>query len=321
MLARTRVFGAVSFFLQPRLRAMSSSTPKPPSAPRPSASLVVINPRNEILFVHRNPEARSFGGVHVFPGGNFDAAQDSSLAETAIRETFEEAGLLFASGSGSNFPDNEAFDIARKSVHANNGWKEFLKKYELKPDTQALLPFTQWITPSFVPRRFQTQFFVTFLAGSSSAGFSSGTKEERIPTSDGGLEVLSARFLHPRTAIALFASNEITLMPPQYYIVKTLADLLASADGPSTLAERANIERLANGPFGRIVINPKLLKTPDIPKGTTVLTYEGDETRGGPPGRMHRAITKMNKAGVTTEITLLRNFDIFTEVAELGSKL
>jgi len=34
-------------------------------APRPSASLVVVNPRNEVLLVHRNPKATSFAGVHV----------------------------------------------------------------------------------------------------------------------------------------------------------------------------------------------------------------------------------------------------------------
>lgn len=33
--------------------------------PRPSASLVIVNERNEILLVHRNPQARHFGGVHV----------------------------------------------------------------------------------------------------------------------------------------------------------------------------------------------------------------------------------------------------------------
>lgn len=35
--------------------------------PRPSASLVVVNERNEILLVHRNPKASSFGGMHVRP--------------------------------------------------------------------------------------------------------------------------------------------------------------------------------------------------------------------------------------------------------------
>jgi hypothetical protein len=41
----------------------SSSTPAP--VPRPSASVAIVNARNEILLVHRNPKARSFGGMTV----------------------------------------------------------------------------------------------------------------------------------------------------------------------------------------------------------------------------------------------------------------
>jgi len=36
-----------------------------PQIPRPSASLIIVNARNEVLLVHRNPQARHFGGVHV----------------------------------------------------------------------------------------------------------------------------------------------------------------------------------------------------------------------------------------------------------------
>ncbi|KAJ7074083.1 hypothetical protein C8F01DRAFT_1205308 [Mycena amicta] len=285
------------------------------SAPRPSASLVIINSRNEVLFVHRNPDARSFGGVHVFPGGNFDASQDTSLADTAIRETFEEAGLLLASssGKGSTAVDNVTLDAARKAIHANQTpWQDFLKTHKLNPDVNALLARSPngLLLRLLHGQRFQTQFFVTFLAAASSTGFSSGTREERIPTSDGGLEVLSARFLHPQTALSLFAAREIILMPPQFYIVKTLADILAPPNSGTTPDERAVIERLAQGAFGRLVINP-LKFVP--PAGTEV----------GPRGRMHRAVVKMDKAGVTSEIDLLRNFNIFTEVEELiaSSKL
>lgn len=38
---------------------------KTPAVPRPSASLVVVNPRNEILVVHRNPKSSAFAGMHV----------------------------------------------------------------------------------------------------------------------------------------------------------------------------------------------------------------------------------------------------------------
>jgi len=44
---------------------MSATAVSAPMALRPSASLVIVNERNEILLVHRNPQARHFGGVHV----------------------------------------------------------------------------------------------------------------------------------------------------------------------------------------------------------------------------------------------------------------
>src|SRR5580658_1290802 len=47
------------------LLSMSAKLTKPTATPRSSASLIVVNPRNEVLLVHRNPQARSFGGYHV----------------------------------------------------------------------------------------------------------------------------------------------------------------------------------------------------------------------------------------------------------------
>ncbi|KAJ7256475.1 NUDIX hydrolase domain-like protein [Mycena haematopus] len=291
---------------------MSTSTTQaskvPPATPRPSASLVIINSRNEVLFVHRNPEARSFGGVHVFPGGNLDPTQDSSLAITAIRETFEEAGILLASGPT---PADTVLDAARHAVHAGKtSFQAFLTEHNLVPDVQALLPFTQWITPPFAPRRFQTQFFIAFL--NSPSDFSSGAREDRIPKPDGGLEVIAARFIHPDAVLAEFSEGKITLMPPQFYVVHTLATILSG--GATTADQRARVEELARGAFGKMVINPQRLPGPADEQGRTVLTYEGDHTRGGPEGRLHRATVLTGKGGITSEITLERNFDIFKEI-------
>ncbi|KAJ6490659.1 NUDIX hydrolase domain-like protein [Mycena vitilis] len=291
---------------------MSTSTPtalKTPPTPRPSASLVVVNSRNEVLFVQRNPEARSFAGVHVFPGGNFDAAQDDSLAVTAIRETFEEAGILLASGPS---PSDTVLDAARHAIHAGKTpFQTFLTEQGLAVDVQALLPFTAWVTPSFAPRRFHTEFFLAFLGTASSSGFSSGAKEDRIPKPDGGQEVIAARFVHPDDVLAEFGAGKITLMPPQFYIIQTLADILHG--GATTAAQRERVEELARGAFGQMVINPQRLGPPDA-QGRIVLTYEGDHTRGGPEGRLHRAIVLTGKNGITSEIKLERNFDIFTEI-------
>jgi hypothetical protein len=86
---------------------------------------------------------------------------------TAIRETFEETGLLLASSatrtseSESELPrsrsrsplsppslSDAALDASRESVHAGRTlFRDFLKQHALAADVKALLPFTEWITP------------------------------------------------------------------------------------------------------------------------------------------------------------------------------
>lgn len=75
---------------------------------------------------------------------------------TAIRETFEEAGVLLASQSSgsraSELPDS-AFDEARKAIHAGKLlFTDFLTKNGLVPNTTSLLPFSSWITPPNIAR-------------------------------------------------------------------------------------------------------------------------------------------------------------------------
>lgn len=90
----------------------------------------------------------------MFPGGNFDKNQDASLGITAIRETFEESGLLLASSSSPRKDVSEdVLDEARRSIHEQKmHFGAFLEEYDLKADIGSLLPFTQWITPANVLR-------------------------------------------------------------------------------------------------------------------------------------------------------------------------
>ena len=119
---------------------------------------------------------------------------------------------------------------------------------------------------------------------------------ERLPTPDGGQEVIAARFVHPITALQECESHTISLMPPQYYLVTTLASILL---GPSnTLEQRAKVEALSRGSFGRMLINPMPLPH-GAPDGWSVLTYEGDEARGGKVGRLHRSLVKFSPGNVS----------------------
>lgn len=84
-------------------------------------------------------------------------------------------------------------------------------------------------------------------------------------------------------------------MPPQLYILTTLAELIAGSNEQlSTVEQREVITRLAKGAFGRMSINPRPLKE-GAPEGKNVLTYEGDEARGGKKGRLHRVVFKPRK--------------------------
>ena len=85
-------------------------------------------------------------------------------------------------------------------------------------------------------------------------------------------------------------------MPPQFYLVSTLATILRS--NRSTPAEREQVKALSSGAFGRMVINPRPLTSGGIPDGWTVLTYEGDEARGGRKGRLHRSVVRFGPGNV-----------------------
>lgn len=112
---------------------------------------------------------------------------------------------------------------------------------------------------------------------------------------DGGQEVIAARFLHPDDALAEFRESKIALMPPQYYILYTLSPILRGHE--NTEEQRARVEQLARGMFGRMVITPRRLGEPDE-QGRVILTYPGDHTRGGPKGRLHRGVLKFGTRGV-----------------------
>ena len=79
---------------------------------------------------------------------------------TAIRETFEESGLLLASPSAAPrrsiadyLPPLCALEAARHAIHAQQtNFSDFLAKEGLRADVDALLPFTEWVTPVEQPR-------------------------------------------------------------------------------------------------------------------------------------------------------------------------
>ncbi|KAF2748523.1 hypothetical protein M011DRAFT_466917 [Sporormia fimetaria CBS 119925] len=259
--------------------------PKVPAVPRPSSSVLLISPTNQILFLHRVKTSSSFASAHVFPGGALSAEHDGEIPAVdspqrhedgpayrmaAVRETFEECGILLAksrkTGKLLTGLSDEEREEGRRAVHGGKvAFRKLLDKWDAEPDTESLIPFTRWVTPPNVPKRFTTQMYLYFLplgsvsptkhAAPSSTPPSSGLAEEDEivipnPTHDGGIEHTAARFLPPNKWIDLARQNRIILFPPQFFLTLMLAPYLSptvtspSSPVPDTATLQLERERL-----------------------------------------------------------------------------
>jgi 8-oxo-dGTP pyrophosphatase MutT (NUDIX family) len=164
--------------------------------PREAATVMLVRdaPQLEVFMLRRNVAVEFMGGAYVFPGGAVDAGdrapellgrchgRDDSSASTqlgmhaggmgfwvaAIREAFEEAGVLLARSAATSLPvdldDPSAaarFEAARRAVGAGERpFVEVVEDEDLLLDAGALHLFSHWITPAESPRRYDTWFFV-----------------------------------------------------------------------------------------------------------------------------------------------------------------
>lgn len=135
---------------------------KPPMEPRPSSSIILLSPTNQVLLVHRVKTSSTFASAHVFPGGNLSEFHDGAVPPAddparhqdgrpyrlgAVRETFEETGVLLARGSDGNLLSLPAAerDAARKRIYANEvSFEEWLKSVGGEADLGEYTPACQW---------------------------------------------------------------------------------------------------------------------------------------------------------------------------------
>ncbi|ORY06375.1 hypothetical protein BCR34DRAFT_452992, partial [Clohesyomyces aquaticus] len=255
--------------------------PKTPAVPKPSASVLLISPTNQILLLHRVRTSSSFASAHVFPGGALSTTHDGPIPPptspdrhtdgpayrlAAIRETFEESGILLARSKAtgqfftSTMVSDKELEEGRKAVHAGRvKFGELLERWGVEADTEGLRGLTRWITPENVPRRFSTMMYLYFLpigsvspskksdttSTSSSSSSSSPSTSTSVggevgegegepdiviphPTHDGGIEHTAARFLPPHKWISLARQNRIILFPPQFFLTLLLAPYLGT---------------------------------------------------------------------------------------------
>ena len=159
---------------------------------RPAATLILARPAAEsfeIMMLKRTTKAAFASGMYVFPGGTIDAsdsdpalapyiaeprdnqhAQIAALGEdwlgayvAAIRETFEEAGILMAKHANGSWVTLPSKTIAetRKSLHQGElSMADLCRAYDARLAINELNFYNRWTTPPGRPRRFDTRFFV-----------------------------------------------------------------------------------------------------------------------------------------------------------------
>jgi 8-oxo-dGTP pyrophosphatase MutT (NUDIX family) len=154
----------------------------------------------EVFMVVRHHQIDFASGALVFPGGSVDAddfvvARDAALAGPhagldeaavafrvgAVRETFEECGILLARAAGSKELISAARASEIEAAHRtalNKGeitFSEVLTSAGIVPALDVLVPFAHWITPLGMPKRFDTQFYVA-VAPADQLGTHDGTE-------------------------------------------------------------------------------------------------------------------------------------------------
>ncbi|WP_300015148.1 NUDIX domain-containing protein [Pseudonocardia sp.] len=231
-------------------------TPEPAVA-RPAATVLLIRdadgPRPLQVFLQRRVAGMAFaGGMTVFPGGGVDpsdlpdpalwsgpdphwwgnritAGADLAgrLVHAAVRETFEECGVLLAARADGSPPDRAVFPAERAALVARERTlRDVLTAGGLVLRADLLHAWARWVTPEESPRRYDTAFFV--------AAVPEGQQADAHTT-----EAVEAAWWHPAQALERWQAGEMELMAPTF---RTLQEIGEYPDTASVLAAAAERE-------------------------------------------------------------------------------
>ena len=252
----------------------------PPATPSPAATLVLLHDRPagpaEILMIQRHGRSKFAAGDYVFAGGKVEADDIPDDVERfvrgltpeqasarlggdlsprqalgywvgAIREAFEEVGLLLArdrAGLPVRFTaaNRERFEAYRQACQsANPAFFAMLREEGLTLATDHLTYFAHWITPEEQPLRFDTRFFAALAPAQE-------------PVVDGH-EIVALRWMTPAEAFAAFERKEVTLRLP------TLKNLELLQSGGARAADILGALRVRSVP----TIRPRVLQVDGRP--------------------------------------------------------
>jgi 8-oxo-dGTP pyrophosphatase MutT (NUDIX family) len=243
--------------------------------PIAAATLLLLRDRAdasglEVFLVERHHEIEFAGGATVFPGGKVQPSDSSprlrercrgtealgdaarAVRVAAIRESFEECGVLLARprGAGDGLVPAARLADLWNSYHGalerqELSMEELVRKEDLELACDLLVPFAHWITPEGMPKRFDTYFFLV------------RAPSDQVAVHD-GRELVGARWLTPREALVdADAGRRRIIFPTRMNLAKLgrslrVDDAIAAARAHPVVTVLPKIDRGPRGTFLRI---------------------------------------------------------------------
>ncbi len=232
-----------------RARALLAGEWLAPSL-RDATTVILLRERETLeTYLMRRASTMAFAaGMHVFPGGRVDevdlapdlpwvnrtidgARMTASIALArglivcAVRELFEETGVLLAVDADGNTPrEDSAWENDRLAINGSSGaLGPILRRRGLRLDPQLLPLWTHWVTPEVESRRYDVRFFVAAVPPGQQARDVSGEADD-------------VRWMPPADALAAYGQGSLPMLPPT---VATLADLTGMPDIKGVMAAAA----------------------------------------------------------------------------------
>ena len=209
--------------------------------PRPASTVLIVREDAgvEVLMLRRNLNSDFVGGAYVFPGGGVDEGDiiladfvegldDAAASQrlgldrgglayyaAALRELFEEAGLLIAcdeNGESVVVSSELASRLVEHRAAMNARFahlEDLLEELSWRLDVRAMEYLAHWVTPVGPPRRYDTRFFVVAAPAGQVAAHDEG-------------ETVAARWVSPREALAAHERGELEMIFPT---IRTLEEV------------------------------------------------------------------------------------------------
>jgi endoribonuclease LACTB2 len=238
--------------------------------PKNAAVIVLLKDKSDpkVFWVKRSDQLRFMPGFHAFPGGQVDESdvdipiancedpEGTLMRVAAVREFFEETGILLARGV-EKLSVNQLRE-KRQAIHdQTKSFKMILDEDNLEIDGLALMEAGRWITPPMAPRRFDTCFFFAWLEDEQEAEIHSG-------------ELAEGEWIRPEEAHEMWKRGEVMFASPMLHIIQSLNTYVHQPDNLKQAlvavpeANRATIRRIEFKPG--MFFFP--VKTPTIPPAT-----------------------------------------------------